>query len=161
MPGGNRAKVRGEERFSFFSLADYQAPESQLSSKFIQIWPVADGNIEGIAEGDNIRFSVPQVKLTVNDIYPESTIFAQIYPGTPALGTDGVVIPGSAVVISSTVPEDRVLIIDDWDQVIDDNGQWTMELLTDTPFGIDRLDHVTFYVDRTIEMNGAVTTISD
>lgn len=161
VPGGNRAKVRGEERFSFFSLADYQAPESQLSSKFIQIWPVADGNIEGIAEGDNIRFSVPQVKLTVNDIYPESTIFAQIYPGTPALGTDGVVIPGSAVVISSTVPEDRVLIIDDWDQVIDDNGQWTMELLTDTPFGIDRLDHVTFYVDRTIEMNGAVTTISD
>ncbi len=161
VPAGNLAKVRGEERFSIFSLEDYQAPESQLSSKFIQIWPVADGSIDGIADGETLRFSVPQVTFTVNDMYPESTTFAQVYPGPPALNQDGFTIPGSAVVYSSTVPDSRVLIIDDWDAVINDNGQWTMELLTDTPFGIDRLDYVTFYVDRTIEMNGAVTTISD
>ena len=161
IPGGNLAKIRGEERFSIFSLEDYQAPESQLSSKFLQIWPVADGSIEGITDGETVRFSVPQVTLTVNDMYPESTTFAQVYPGPPALNQDGFTIPGSAVVYSSTVPDSRVLIIDDWDQVLNDNGQWTMELLTDTPFGIDRLDYVTFYVNRTIEMNGAVTTISD
>jgi hypothetical protein len=41
--GANLNKLRGEERFSVFSIADYQAPESQLASQFIQIWPVADG----------------------------------------------------------------------------------------------------------------------
>lgn len=161
VPGGNLAKIRGEERFSVYSLEDYQAPESQLSSKFVQIWPVADGSIDGITDGESLRFSVPQVTLTMNDMYPESTTFAQVYPGPPVLGTDGTVVPGSAVVLSSTVPENRVLVLSDWDRVLDDNGQWTMELLTDTPFGIDRLDYVTFYVNRTIEMNGAVTTISD
>lgn len=39
------------------------------------------------------------------------------------------------------------------------DGVWTMELLTSTPFGIDRLAHVTFTVDRTISVNGSVTTI--
>jgi hypothetical protein len=34
-----------------------------------------------------------------------------------------------------------------------------MELLTVTPFGTDRLSHVTFTLDRTIAVNGSFTTI--
>jgi hypothetical protein len=33
-----------------------------------------------------------------------------------------------------------------------------MELLTVTPFGVDRLDYVSFTLDRTIQFNGSVTT---
>ena len=35
----------------------------------------------------------------------------------------------------------------------------TMELLTETPFGIDRLDYDTFQIDRDLTVNGGVTTI--
>lgn len=41
VPGSDRAKVRGEERFAVFSLPDYQAAEGQLASCYIQIWPAA------------------------------------------------------------------------------------------------------------------------
>jgi hypothetical protein len=34
-----------------------------------------------------------------------------------------------------------------------------MELLTVTPFGIDRLAYVSFEIDRAINLNGAFTTI--
>lgn len=159
VPGADRSKVRGEERFSLFSLADYQAPESQLASQFIQIWPVADGAIAGIAEGQLIRYSLPQVTLTINDLYPNSTTYAQVYKGNPQLGTTGTIVPGSALVINDSIPQSRVLILNKYESVFDTDGRWTMELLTVTPFGIDRLAYVSFDLDRTIEVNGTFTTI--
>ena len=67
--------------------------------------------------------------------------------------------PGSAVVIADSVPQDRVLRINDWDKALDDDGVWTLEVLHETPFGLERLDYVTFGIDRTLEVHGSVTTI--
>lgn len=159
VPGADRAKVRGEERFSIFSLEDYQAPESQIASQYIQIWPVADGSITGISQGQFIRYMLPQVTLTVHDLYPSSTTYAQVYKGDPRLGVSGRIVPGSAVTINDSVPQDRVLVLEDYDEVFDEDGRWTMELLTVTPFGTDRLAHVTFDLDRTIKVNGSFVTI--
>jgi hypothetical protein len=159
VPGADRAKVRGEERFSVYSLEDSQAPASELDSQYIQIWPVADGSITGITDGEEIRFSSPQITLTVNDIYPDARVYAQVYPGLPVLGTEGTVVPGSAKSYNESVPQSMVETLKQWDKILTQDGTWTMELLTETPFGIDRLDYVTFDVNRTIEVNGGVTTI--
>lgn len=159
VPGADRAKVRGEERFSVFSLADYQAPASQLASQFIQFWPVADGTIAGITQGQVIRAAMPQITLTLNDLYPNSRTYAQAYKGSPVLGTTGTVVPGSNLVVNDSVPSSRVLLASNYDSAFDSDGLWTMELLTVTPFGIDRLAYVSFTLDRTIELNGSFTTI--
>lgn len=159
IPGANRSKVRGEERFSIFSLEDYQAPESQLASMYIQVWPVADGVISGIAQNQFIKFALPDLTLTLNDLYPNSTTYAQVYKGSPVLGKKGTIIPGSSLVISDSVPQSRILSLTNYENVFDGDGKWTMELLTSTPFGIDRLAFVTFDLDRTIEVNGSLTTI--
>jgi hypothetical protein len=159
VPGADRTKVRGEERFTVFSLADYQAPESQLASQFIQIWPVADGSIAGLTQGMLIRFTVPQLTLTFNDLNPNSTTYAQVYKGDPQLGVTGMIVPGSALVISDSVPQNRVLTVKGYDAVFDDDGRWTMELLTITPFGIDRLAYVSFNIERIIKMNSAFSTV--
>jgi len=158
IPGADRSKVRGEERFTVFSLEDYMAPESQLSSMFVQIWPVADGAITGFTPNEKIRFKVPQITATMNDLYPDSRTYIQVYKGDPQLGTEGAVVPGSSLIVYNSIPESRTLIINDWDSVITEDGRWTMELLTATPFGIDRLAHVSFDVDRTLEVNGSFTT---
>ncbi|MEI6604144.1 MAG: hypothetical protein WCP35_02460, partial [Verrucomicrobiota bacterium] len=158
VPGAVRTKVRGEERFSVFSLVDYQAPASQLASQFIQIWPVADGAMAGITQGMLIRFTMPLLTLTLNDLYPNSTTYAQVYKGNPALGTTGTVVPGSALVISDTVPLSRVLTLQSYDSVFPDDGHWTMELLTVTPFGTDRLAYVSFDIQRVITMNTNFST---
>ncbi|MFK7852368.1 MAG: hypothetical protein AB8D78_15440 [Akkermansiaceae bacterium] len=159
IPGADRAKIRGEETFSVYSLEDYQAPESHLDSAFVQIWPVADGTISGIADGEHVDFKTPTLTIAANDLYPDSQVYAQIYRGGESLGTEGTVISGSGLVIKEPIPQDRLITLEDWDDVIDTNGTWTIELLTKTPFGIDRLDWVSFTVDRTITVNGTVTTI--
>lgn len=159
IPGADRTKVRGEERFSVFSLEDYQAPSSQLASMFVQVWPVADGSIAGIASNQMFRFALPSVTFTLHDLYPDSKTYAQVYKGDVRSGVVGVVVPGSAWTIYGSTPQDKTLVADDWDSIIDSDGRWTMELLTATPFGIDRLAYVSFDVDRTIEMNGTFTTI--
>ena len=165
VPGADRSKVRGEERFTIMSKEDiqganYNVPAQVLSSRFVQIWPVADGAIAGITDNQLIRFSLPNVTLTVNDAYPDSATYAQVYKGAPALGTQGTVVPGSSRVVKDTIPQSLTMVLEDYDAVFDagGDGQWTMELLTSTPFGIDRLAYVTFMLDRTIQFNGSVTT---
>ncbi|MFN6045178.1 MAG: hypothetical protein ACK49I_06865 [Verrucomicrobiota bacterium] len=159
VPGANRAKVRGEERFSIFSLEDYQAPASQLASRFIQIWPVADGTISGIVNDQFIRYNLPQLTLTLNDLYPNSTTYAQVYKGNPSLGTNGTIVPGSALVIQESVPQNRVLTLKNYESVFDSDGRWTMEIVTKTPFGTDRLAYVSFDIDRTMKLNTNMSTI--
>jgi hypothetical protein len=163
VPGADRAKVRGEERFSVFSEEDsrdtYKVPESQIASQYIQVWPIADGSITGISQGQFIRYQLPQVTLTVNDLYPNSTTYAQVYKGTAQLGTIGRIVPGSAVTIKDSIPQNKVMVLDKYDEVFDSDGLWTMELLTVTPFGTDRLSYVTFNLDRTMKVNGTFVTI--
>ena len=159
IPGSDLAKVGGEERFSVYSMEDYQAPASQLVSKSIQIWPVADGTISGITQGQMIRFSVPQVTITLNDLYPSSTTYVQVYKGDPQLGVDGTKVPGSSLIINDCVPQSRVLTLKGYEAVFDADGRWTMELLTATAFGIDRLATVGFNVNRVLEVNGMFTDI--
>jgi hypothetical protein len=159
VPGSNRAKVRGEERFSVFSLADYQAPESQLASKYIQIWPVADGAISGITSGAVIKTAMPQVTLTLNDLYPDSRVFAKVYQGPSSLTAEGAIVPGSALIVNDSIPQNRVLALNDWNAVLTGDGQWTLDLMTTTPFGTERLATVSFTLDRAIKVNGSVTTV--
>jgi hypothetical protein len=159
VPGADRVKVRGEERFSLFSLEDYQAPESQLASKFIQIWPVADGSITGITQNQTLRWGLPAVTFTFNDLYPSSRSYAQVYPGNPQLGVSGTVVPGSSLILTESLPISRVLTANNYSEVFDASGRWTMELLTVTPFGIDRLAYVSFDVDRDMRVRGTSVTV--
>lgn len=159
IPGADRAKIRGEERFSIYSLEDYQAPASELSGQALQIWPVADGAIAGVEPGELVRYKVPQLTLTFNDLYPFSTTYAQAYKGSSNLGTVGKILPGSALVVDDSVPQSRVLVIQDYGESLEEDGVWTVEILTQTPFGIDRLAYVTFNLDRSLKVRGTFSTI--
>lgn len=164
IPGADRTKVRGEERFSVFTLLDSSTTpataSSQLASKYIQIWPVADGSIVGITQGQVIRTAMPPITLTWNDVYPCSRTYAQVYKGSPQLGVTGTVVPSSNLQRTEAVPYDRVQPVSNYDAAFDSDGLWTMELLVDSPpWPITRLAYVSFTLDRTIEVNSGVTTI--
>ena len=159
IPGTDRTKVRGEERFSVYSVADSLVAETQIASKYIQIWPVASGSLAGMTQGQLIRLTLPQITVTLNDLYPNSTTYVQVYHSDPMLGFVGNVVPGSALVVNDAVPQSRVLTLEGYDALFDNDGRWTMELLTVTPFGTDLLYTVSFDLDRTIETNGAFTTV--
>lgn len=151
IPGADRTKVTGEERFSIFSVADEFGPESQLASRYIQIWPLADGSITGITSGQLIRFKLPQITLTLNDLYPQSDTYAQVYKGQPRLGVTGTRI--ASIVCNDSVPRSRVLLVKDYDSAFDSDGTWTIELVTVTPFGTERLSFLSFELNRTLRVN--------
>jgi hypothetical protein len=52
-----------------------------------------------------------------------------------------------------------VLSLTNYDSVFTSDGRWTMEIVTVTPFGTDRLAYISFDLDRTINLNTTVTTI--
>ena len=116
----------------------------QIASKYIQIWPVADASISGISQNQRIRFKLPQLTLTLNDLYPDSKTYAQVYRGEPQLGHERDTGSGNLTGLNESVSIDRVLVLNDYESVFDGDGRWTMEVLTITPFGIDRLAYVTF-----------------
>lgn len=159
IPGADRTKVRGEERFSVFSLDDFQAPESQLSSKFVQVWPLSDVSLSGISAGQIIKGSAPNINIHLNDLYPDSYTYVQVYQGGQQLGTSGIKVPGSAIVVDSSVPKNEHLLLKNWDASISTDGIWTLEVITVTPFGTDRLGYLSFEVDRSIKINGTVTSL--
>jgi hypothetical protein len=147
IPGTDRTKVRGEERFSVYSVADSLVAETQIASSSIQVWPVASGSLTGMAQGPLTRLSLPQITVTLKDLYPNSTTYVQVYHSDPTLECDGKVVPGSALVVNDAVPQSRVLTLDGYGALLDDDGRWTMELLTVTPFGTDRLAYISFDIE--------------
>jgi len=159
----NSTLVWGEERFSVYSLtqtdaAGYTSPSAQLASKYVQIWPVGTGEIDGITDGQKILFAMPQTTLTYKNIYPGSTVSAQVYRGPWVEGTVGTQVPGSSKTNTYAVPINDQITLTNWDGVFDKDDQWTIELVAVTPFGTESLGHRTFTLDRTIEVNGNITT---
>lgn len=162
IPGSNLAKIRGQERFTIWTLEDKRVtptiPATKLASQTVEIWPVADGSITGITQNQMIRSAMPPITLTYNDIYPGGTVYTQVYRGNQALGTVGTVISGSTRVNTESFPMNQSLTVSSYDNLFDGDGRWTMEILTNTPFGIDRLAWVSFDLDHTIEVHGMLSS---
>jgi hypothetical protein len=167
VPGANRLKIRGEETYKIYSLEDTQDPANpiapnELSSHIVQIWPMTDGTLSGISMDQEIRFSMPKVTFRYNDTYPGSNTFAQVYPGEVRNNVQGLIVPGSHKNNTSDpgVPENYTESTGgDFDRMFTNDGRYTMELLTVSPFDTIRLDYVSFTVHRTMQVNGSVTTI--
>lgn len=157
--GPDSTKVSGEEHFLVHALPDGDYAQTQIATAHIQIWPVASGDIAGLQNGDEVRTLPPTLTLTLDDLYPSSATYAQIYKGLPELGKEGKKLPGSILVLDQDKSEDRVLTVREWASVIEEEGPHTIELLTETPFGTDRLDHISFTVNRVLKIRSMVTSI--
>jgi len=152
LPAGDPTAAIGEEHFVVHALPDASIPQTQIASNFVQIWPVATGLIEGISSQDVIRNAVPTITLNLQDLYPSSTTYLQLYRGSASLGTTGQTVDGSVLVIDQDSSAHRVLPIDDWGELLEEDGTHTLELVTVTPFGVERLTYVEFMVDRELEV---------
>jgi len=154
-------KERGEEIFRAYALPDADLDWLQIASGRIQIWPIADVSITGMVADQKITRSLPDITVSLTDLYPDSTTTVQIYQGTQALGTTGVEIEGARVAFNSIVPQDSQLLVRNWDRYAVNDGTYTIEVITVTPFdnrAPERLAWLTFEVDRTITMKGNATT---
>ncbi len=164
IPGSPRTSVRGEETFSVWTLNDTQIPlqpiaPNMLTSQRVEIWPITTGGISGISEGQQIRFAVPKVTFQYNDTYPLSTTYAQVYKGEKRANVQGQVIPGTRKVNTTTHSESYLTTTGvDFGALFTSDGIWTVEILTDSCFGIERLGSLSFGSTGTTPPGGTTTT---
>lgn len=155
LAGSGVSAASGEENFTVSSLTALGAIDTTLATGRMQVWPLSTVSIAGISNGTTYS-TMPEVTFTYNDLYPDSQTWVQIYRGAPALGTNGTTVTSSIITIEDVTPQDRNFILRNWDNFFQEDGQYTMEVLHTTPFGTERLAHVTFSTDRTIEINGQI-----
>lgn len=156
LPGADPAKITGIEVFRVYALPDAHNPtNTQIAAADLQVFPLTTMEVEGINSGVTYK-NLPTVTVNYFDLYPDSTTWIQIYQGSPALNTEGTLVPGSSVIIQDVTSHNVTSVIDSLGQVVNSPGEWTIEALTQTPFGLERLNHISFNYDNTIEVNGNV-----
>ncbi len=170
----NYTKATGEETFAIYSEpipADRcqrnEIIRSILDSKTIKIWPVAEATIGGVEEGERYIHALPDLQLEFIDLYPNSLTYAQIYEGDEYdLEADNSALELTVVTASvrdydTIVPQNQSILLQDWDSIIEEDGIYTVEVVTVTPFNNgqpERLAAVTFEVDQEVSVRGSMTT---
>jgi hypothetical protein len=149
--------VSGEEHFVIHALADGTVTQSQIASANVQVWAVATGKISGIETGDKIRSKAPQLTVVMNDLYPRSGTYLQAYKGPVGTALNRVLL--ASKVLDQSTSASETLTVSDYDSAFPEDGTYTIELVTETPFGTERLDHVTFTVNRTLVVRGLLGSV--
>jgi len=155
-------EASGAETYTVYSYPDDIIPEASiLDTKTINIWPVTKATISGVEAGARYLHTLPNLYINLDSLYPTSLTYAQIYEGDAVLGTIGTILPATVRELNAPVPQDEQMVLDDWDDFIDEDGTYTIEVLTQTVYNEgnpERLAHITFEVDREVEMRAAITT---
>jgi hypothetical protein len=151
--GADLTQVEGEEVFTVSALADFGVSATVLDSRRVQIWPIAQGELNGL-DSSAYYEDVPPVSVALVDLYPSSTTWVRVYPTSKPNQAKNVT--SSYVVIEDSIPQDRSFMVRDLDEFCTVEGYHTVEILHETPFGIDILWSGSLRVDRTVEFNGTL-----
>ena len=128
------------------------------------VYPVATVDIKGITEGGSILHGTPELQFDLKNLYPWSETWARIYKGSfDQSNENGTFIQPVYVAYwnqdPGADPLSTTIILSDWSDLILEDGQYTIEVLTQTPFlngAPEVVGKVTFLVDREVEINGQI-----
>lgn len=156
LTGPDLTLVEGEEVFTVSARADFGVSATVLDSQRVQVWPIAQAQLSGYSSTAHYQ-EVPPVTLRLYELYPSSTTYLRIYPGPPQDSpTNAVIASDSVVVIEDSIPQDRTLVLKNLDRLFTEEGPHTVEVLHETPFGVDILRSGSISVDRTVIIAGSL-----
>lgn len=172
LPGASPTAAMGAENITAWIQPAAGSISRQLAVAEVLIWPVASATITGITEGERYLGFPQSGVMTLVNLYPRSTTYAQIYKGRQTLGTTGTIIPntitsygaGSEAPLQPQSTTVSTISLDTVSDVLKEDGVYTIEILTVTPFNNgapERLAYVTFDLDRTITVTGTLTTLEE
>ncbi|MCW1913946.1 hypothetical protein OJ996_10190 [Luteolibacter sp. GHJ8] len=162
LPGTSPSKVSGEESFTVYLQPTGSSPQSELAKASVQIWPVADAAISNLVQDYIYKFVPPDGSVVLNDLYPKSVTYAQVYKGPQVTGSVGIPLPDTVVAYDTYAPQKAQLALSGLEEVLQDDGQYTIEILTITPFNNgapEILAHVSFFLKRDLSIRSSVTTM--
>ncbi|MDP0492587.1 MAG: hypothetical protein Q7Q71_16190 [Verrucomicrobiota bacterium JB023] len=160
IPGSDPYTDAGVEVFRLYALPDGEIAQLQLAEAKVNVWPLSEASFGGLDGKDTFR-TVPEITVNLKNLYPNSTTWVQYYPGSEKLGTKGTTLSDSAIVVKDRVPRDSVLKFDRIGETITESGVYTLEVLTETPFGIERLEYTTITVQKDLVVRGSVNSLTE
>ncbi len=153
-------KATGEEHFIVKALADSTITQSQIASAHVQVLPIASGAISGITSGQQFRFQIPTIQLTLNDLYPRSDTYFMLYPGTSINGVTGT--PVLAYPMDRDTTQSTQLTCSNLASAVTKSGTYTVALISSTVYGTELLaPPITFTVNNTISVHATLTDFSN
>lgn len=146
-------KPFGEEHFTVHALSDGSVAQTKIAGGYVQVWPVASGVIEGIAPNEKIRFAAPRLTLVLQDLYPGSYTHLRIRDekGETVSSDDS-----KFVLAEEPTATGKLITVADYGLLMKDDGRYTLELVTETPFGSEVLHSVPVDVDRTMHVRATL-----
>lgn len=160
LPGSDPFNDAGVESFKLFALPDGDVAELELSSAQVQIWPLSQASFSGVSSS-SVYTIAPDVSVDLVNLYPDSETWAQVYKGPERVGTNGIRLVENMALVKDSVPRDTVLKFTKLDTILDSNGEWTIEVITRTPFGIERLAHTSININRDLKLRGSFQALAD
>lgn len=159
IPGSDPFNDSGMEVFRIFALPDGVIAELELSKAEVQIWPMSRATISGVSSKPYTI--APEVSVDLVNLYPDSETWVQVYPGSEKVGTNGTRLTESFALVKDSKPRDSVLRFTNLDSILLETGEWTLEVITRTPFGIERLAHTSINIDRNLALRGSFQALTD
>ncbi|MGJ8724915.1 MAG: hypothetical protein ACSHYB_10200 [Roseibacillus sp.] len=160
LPGTDIYNDSGVETFRLYALPDGETAELELSSAQVQIWPMSQASFRGISTSE-VYTIAPEVAVDLVNLYPDSETWVQFYPGAPSPGTNGTRLTETVVIVNDDRPRDSEMILTKLDTVLSDNGTWTLEVITRTPFGAEVIESATIEIDRDLMLRGSFQALTD
>lgn len=158
IPSNDLRYTSGEEHFSVTALADFGVEEAEIEQQKIQIWPRATASINGL-DGQAYYTTVPPISIDLVDLYPTSKTWLRVYPGrwnaSPNSG-DIVDLWATALLVNDAVPRSASQAFGELDEFLTAEGWHTLEVVHETPWGLESLTYQEFQVDRTVEFKGNI-----
>lgn len=155
-------KAMGIETFTISSLSDATIPaEAILAEDLVVVWPISEATIQGVSPGEELRDSLPTLVFQYKDLYPLSLTYVQIYAGSQVIGTVGTTIESTVRWHNTTVPQNEIISLENWEELVPIDGQYTLEVVSLAPFDNwqpERLVHVTVNVNRRVNVNAQAVT---
>jgi len=158
-PITDTTKALGEEHFVVHALSDGTFSQTQLDSAFVQVWPVASGEIRGVIPNKIYGMDLPTPEIVLEDLYPRSDTYLLLFEGN---GTSG------PSVVVKTYPMDRAetfstsITVPELASKVTKEGAYTLALVSDTVYGRELLGPtISFRMKGSIRVNAMQMTFSD
>ena len=160
IPGNDEFMDSGLEIFKLFALPDGLAAELELSSAAVQVWPKSRATFSGIDSNESYNIA-PTVTIQLSNLYPASQTWVQFYPGPYVAGTTGTRLAIPPEVNTLDKPVNRQMILTTLDSNLLTTGEWTIEVLSLSAFGVDTLGNAAINMDRNLDLRGSFQALND
>lgn len=155
MSGIDTSSYKGSQSFTLYAHPDQHfETATELATQDVIIFPVVSGSMTGVENGETYA-SAPTIGINITNLYPRSDAFVRVTSASS----------GETKIVENSVTENPHEDVWDFTKTLsgaafiaNEDGDYTIELCSNSPFGIEVLQSANFTIKTTLEINGSLNS---